>query len=373
MSEHTRPAPPLFHPFELAFCGPSGAGKTTLITKLLNRFGEHDRVGYVKHDAHRFAMDVPGKDTCRAREAGAAVIHIADPRHHAAIADGAAGLSYRRSLFEDCDFVLLEGYKALPIPKIFVCHAASTGLPEGPVLATVGPDERAPFDAGGLPHFQRDDVEAIARFVQRALRERAPSRVYGLVLGGGRSRRMGRDKIELEYHGRSQAAHVGSLLETVCERVFVSLRADQMLPAGIAPSARLDDRFVDMGPLGGILTALYHDREAAWLVAACDLPLLTGDLLRHLVAERTPTRMATAFRSRSDGRVEPLCAVYEPRSRSRLLAGLADGHLCPRRLLETAPIRLLHARHDDGLLNVNEPAERHAVLARLGQEEPAWT
>ena len=56
----------LFNPFEIAFCGYSETGKTTLITSLLKELSPQHKIGYVKHDAHKFQIDYEGKDTYKA-------------------------------------------------------------------------------------------------------------------------------------------------------------------------------------------------------------------------------------------------------------------------------------------------------------------
>ena len=72
----------------LCFAGFSGVGKTTLLERLIKRFAEEDiRVGYYKHDSHRFEMDKTGKDTARVREAGAGIVAINDPTHFGVLAD----------------------------------------------------------------------------------------------------------------------------------------------------------------------------------------------------------------------------------------------------------------------------------------------
>ena len=65
-----------FNPFEISICGYSGLGKTTLICKLLQSLSKKYRVGYIKHDAHRFEMDKKGKDTYQASQNGASGVGI---------------------------------------------------------------------------------------------------------------------------------------------------------------------------------------------------------------------------------------------------------------------------------------------------------
>jgi molybdopterin-guanine dinucleotide biosynthesis protein len=68
----------IFHPYEFSFCGYSNSGKTTLITKLLEKYSAAYDVAYIKNDAHKYQMDKEGKDTWCARKAGARVVSIND-------------------------------------------------------------------------------------------------------------------------------------------------------------------------------------------------------------------------------------------------------------------------------------------------------
>ena len=194
-----------------------------------------------------------------------------------------------------------------------------------------------------------------------------PARLYGLVLVGGESRRMGEPKWALDYAGEPQAHRTVRLLGAVCERVILSVRPgprDPGLPAGPvvedAPGVR--------GPSAGILAALAAHPEAAFLVAAVDLPLLDAATLAALVAARDPSRVATAFRSSTDGLPEPLCAVWEPAAYGPLLAAARAGTACPRRFLLASDAALLDLANPHALDNANTPAERDAALARTGEK-----
>ena len=191
--------------------------------------------------------------------------------------------------------------------------------------------------------------------------DQAAPRLRGLVLAGGRSRRMGSDKAGLVYGRMPQAARALALLDAFCEDPVVSRSPDQAPPEGVEPARILTDRFLDMGPLGGILTALSSDRDAAWLVVACDLPLLGASTLGRLVASRDPSREATAFLSGDGTHPEPLCAVWEPSTLRVALAALAEGRTCPTRILSGSHILALPSPGQD-LFNANTPEERSSVL-----------
>ena len=358
-----------YHPFEVALCGYSGAGKTTLACRLLDCWRDRYRVGFVKHDAHRFEMDKPGKDTHRATEAGAAGVLINDPRHHARISTLPYSAFERAYAFLDADFVLAEGFKRSDLPKLLLLDTggrAEQELREGRftnVLAVVGPGERP--GGLGLPFFHRDDVEGIAELIEERVRRSAEAPLYGLVLVGGESRRMGRPKWALDYQGEPQAQRTARLLGAVCERVFLSVRPGQ--PVEGAPEVeRVEDRFPAWGPAAGILSAMEAHPEAAWLVAACDLPFLDAPTLGDLVVGRDPLKLATAYRSAyGDGLPEPLCAVWEPRARQRLLQAAGIGMACPRKVLIESEPRLLDLTNVRALDNANTPGEYEAARAVL--------
>ncbi|MEP0546949.1 MAG: molybdopterin-guanine dinucleotide biosynthesis protein B [Rhodothermales bacterium] len=361
-----------YHPFEVALCGYSGAGKTTLACRLLARWADRYHVGFVKHDAHRFEMDEPGKDTHRAAEAGAAGVMINDPRHFARISTLPYSTFERATAFLDADFVLAEGFKRSDLPKLLLLDPdgrAEREYRDGRftnVLAVVGPAERP--EGLGVPLFHRDDVDDVAELIESHVRRQAEAPLYGLVLVGGESRRMGRPKWALDYRGEPQAARTARLLGTVCERVFLSVRPGQAVE-GMPEAERIEDRFPAWGPSTGILSAMEAHPEAAWLVAACDLPFLDARTLEDLVAGRDPLKLATAYRSTHggshEGLPEPLCAVWEPRARLRLLQAAGLGMACPRKVLIESVPRLLDLANARALDNANTPGEYEAARAAL--------
>ncbi len=189
--------------------------------------------------------------------------------------------------------------------------------------------------------------------------------LYGLVLAGGRSSRMQRDKAALEYAGRTQLERAVELLTPLVERVFVSVRPDQAGDPLRARFAQIVDSGEVAGPIAGILAAQARHPEAAWLVLACDLPLLDQQTLAHLLRSRRPERQATAYRSSHNGLPEPLCAIYEPSSREAIHAHIASGRDCPRKFLINADTELIDQPEPGALDNVNTPNEYGSALYRV--------
>jgi len=167
----------------VAFVGNSGSGKTTLLEKLIPLLaGSGLRVGALKHDAHRFEIDHPGKDSWRLARAGAQVTAISSPDKSAVIVRHDASPPLEDLLpawFAGMDIVLVEGYRTSALPKIEVHRRAvgggllCRGARRDPHLAAVASDEPLAVD---VPVFHLDDAQGIARFVAGLEKERSRRR-----------------------------------------------------------------------------------------------------------------------------------------------------------------------------------------------------
>ena len=262
-------------------------------------------------------------------------------RQQVVIVDPRKPLDKKLDRLTDVRLILLaEGQTELP--AVLLEHLSAAPLP--PVLPL-----------NGTAH--------IAAFIRQWYQLAVPV-LRGLVLAGGRSERMQTDKGALHYHGLDQRQHTAALLAEFCPDVRVSVRPDQSgeLPAGLTA---LPDTFLNLGPLGGILSAFQADPNAAWLVLACDLPFLTRHTLEYLVSNRQPARIATSFRSPWDEFPEPLVSIWEPRSYGQLLRFLSLGYSCPRKALINSDTELLAPPVPEELRNVNTPAERVAATQEL--------
>jgi len=193
----------------------------------------------------------------------------------------------------------------------------------------------------------------------------AAAQVYGLVLAGGASSRMQRDKAALPYLGKSQLDRAFELLARHVVKTFVSVRADQVDEPNRAHKPLIVDSVEGGGPIVGIRSALAAHPGVAWLVLACDLPFLSDAALERLLAERDPERLATAYSSAHDGLPEPLCAIWEPAAAAALAAYQQGGGKCPRKFLSTHRQKLVEPRDRRALDNVNTPQEYRDALTAL--------
>jgi molybdenum cofactor guanylyltransferase len=196
--------------------------------------------------------------------------------------------------------------------------------------------------------------------------------LYGLVLAGGRSTRMQRDKATIEYRpGETQIDTAMNLLRDRVARVWLSVRRDQVNDPVRARFEQIVDVGGVEGPIAGISAAMAAHPGAAWLVLACDLPFLDAATLDTLIASRSTDSDATAFRSSHDGLPEPLCAIYEPRASAKIAAHIAGGRNCPRKFLINANTMLLDQPNARALDNVNTVDEYASAMSSLDPKSPA--
>ena len=353
----------LFHPFEIAFCGYSGSGKTTLIAAIVRHLSAIFTIGYYKHGCHRFEIDREGKDSWTIKEAGALTVMISDPEKKALVTQERALFSpIEQHAFSELDMLLVEGLKEIPVPKLLlvdkerkIIDLVSNGSITN-VAALVVPDDPESYTASGIPVLHRNQTEAVAAFIASFLLTRSSreSHLNGLVLAGGRSRRMGYDKALIAYHAENQLQHTATLLRERCHEVFVSCREEQAETYRQFDIPLITDRYLGIGPMGGLLSAQQYRPAAAWIVAACDMPFLDNTTLTQLCVERNPFRLATAFRSPASGALEPLFACYEPKTRNHLLLRHGEGKNSLAAFLNEARIKELTPQMGHVLQNIND-------------------
>lgn len=362
----------LFHPYEFAFCGYSGSGKTRVITTLIRNLSSTYKIGYVKHDMHGFQIDREGKDTYNAMSSGASSLLINDTSHFAEIHARPLDPIRQKISLLDSDMLFIEGYKNSKVPKFIFIDREQKVLKEfresgwKNILGFVGAGERGSKDVFGYPYYHREDISGIQNRIFENLKERIENTpFFGLVLAGGKSSRMKREKSTLNYHGVEQARHCYKLLSRVCQKVFISSRKEQASDHHFKGLSRIHDQFLGFGPLGGILTAMFLHPEAAWLVLGCDLPFVDPGILTRLIEERDPLKMATAYIQPVSGFPQSLCTIYEPKIRQWFFQYLGLGYGWPLKDFGRVQIKTIIIEDGFKLDNVNTPEEFESALNAL--------
>lgn len=339
-----------FHSRLFGFAGPCGSGKTTLIEKLIPCLGEF-QVGQIN-----FGSPCLEQDTAKAR-----VILKSGPDQYSLLVNGES-YALEKEFFKDCSLVLVEGRQYSDHPKFLFLDEGGEAEKEyrdgkiTNVMASISTgNEIRVLD--NLPAFHRNDVEGIAAFVRRSVKNGLDKpELSALVLAGGLSTRMGQDKAMVEYHGKPQIRHLYDILTNLGLKTYISCRKEQEREA-LKELPVITDRFIDFGPLGGILSCMSEHPHRAFLVIACDLPLVTGQHIQDLIAARDPLKQATAFFNAERKMFEPLFAIYEPQIYSRLLYFLGERMTCPQKVLFNSSIHRLELPAQGFLMNVNTPEE----------------
>ncbi|RUM34460.1 MAG: molybdopterin-guanine dinucleotide biosynthesis protein B [Desulfobulbus sp.] len=330
----------------IGICGSSGAGKTTLIEALIPRLKNDGlRVAVVKHGAHNVQIDTPGKDSDRFFCAGADVSLFGEEcfsRWHGQD----DFIPFLLNLCKSYDLVVVEGHASTPVPKIWLLGRGFSAPPknQGEIIQTFTRQE-----AG---------VEQIHSFLQGWLQEKiekAP--VYGCVLIGGKSSRMGQPKHLISSNGQTWLEQAVAKLAEVTPRVVISGQGE--VPAALAEIQRIPDVTGLAGPMAGILSVMRWQPCVSWLVMACDLPDVQLQSLAWLLSCRRPGVRAIMPDLAGDGRIDPLLAWYDCRCRVYLEEIAASGGLRMSALANQPGV--VHPKPPESLQgswrNVNTPDE----------------
>lgn len=188
----------------------------------------------------------------------------------------------------------------------------------------------------------------------------------GLILAGGKSRRMGIDKSTLSYHPTTlHRRYLYHILVQFCKTVYISCRSDQQhlldddLPYIL-------DRNLCRGPLNGLLSAHHDYPENAWVVLAVDLPHINPQTVQALIRNRNPEKFATAYATRAEGLPEPLVAIWEHHGLSQVKGMMKKGKgSCPRKLLMQSDTQLVFPEDELMLFNANFPADYETAKNRI--------
>ncbi len=161
-------------PKALSFVAKSGTGKTTLLEKVIAELKSRGyRIGVVKHDAHRFDIDHPGKDSHRLTAAGADTMLISSPEKLALVKKHPAAPTIDELIatyFSDVDLILTEGFKKSGLPKIEVHRKERSatllcrGEEHDPTLVAVASDEALQLD---VPVLDLNNAAQVADFVEK--------------------------------------------------------------------------------------------------------------------------------------------------------------------------------------------------------------
>ena len=371
-----RPAYGLFGRNEWAITGAPCAVIKELANTVLGALYPLYRGAYAdaEHASHEQAP--AGKDGLNA----GAIITYTDKNGYHQVTDRTPFNSFRyRQLFGHADLVLVNGNHFEAAAQVLILDETKKASLQKHLsqltniqLLLLGTGVSDVYDFikealpgwSQLPVYRLEETGNIIAFFKQRLEQSAPV-LNGLVLAGGKSVRMGgNDKGRMDWHGNEQRYYVADMLKSYCREVYISCRPEQQQEIDAARPT-LPDTFTGLGPYGALLSAFRAQPDAAWLVVACDMPLLDRAALDYLLERRHRSAIATAYTSPYDGLPEPLITIWEPKSYPVLLSLLSQGYSCPRKALINFDTALLTAPNPDVLQNVNTPEDMEKIKEKL--------
>ena len=190
------------------------------------------------------------------------------------------------------------------------------------------------------------------------------SKIFGLILTGGKSSRMGFNKSELSFHGMPQRDFLEQQLLKFCDAVYVSCKTPSAGDENVLP-----DKFEIESPLNGILTAMDFSPETAWLTVPIDMPGVNEHVLRYLLLHRDTKAIATCFLDEDGIKPEPLVTIWEPAAYPLMKAFYQANKVSPREFLMSVDCRMIIAPNRQFFQNINTPEELKAYKRLPDQRE----
>ncbi len=190
----------------------------------------------------------------------------------------------------------------------------------------------------------------------------------GIILAGGQSKRMGRNKALLRINGVPLIQILALELETLADKIFIS--ANDPATFAFLGLRVIADLYRGQGPLAGLHAAMIQSDRPMMLLLACDLPRVRAPLLRTLVGEMSD--FDAVIPKTSDSRVHPLCAVYRRTCLATIERNLAAGKNKMTDIFEDGVLRVKYVAsqaggfRDEELWNLNYPEDLEALEGLAG-------
>ncbi|MDO4491026.1 MAG: molybdopterin-guanine dinucleotide biosynthesis protein B [Lachnospiraceae bacterium] len=394
---------------KIAVSGVKNSGKTTLISALIPELKKLGlKVAVIKHDGHEFEADTPGTDSYRAREAGAYGTAVFSDTKYLVVKEQPEMNQEKRAeelgkLFPEADLILLEGFKNSSYPKVEVVRKENSRTPVcigKNLLAMVSDLDRDSLELPGeIPLFSLNGAAELAAYLVRVCKEEqiaesAPAQeawedlhpaastralegeyhpdtarslgpeVSMVILAGGKSSRMGRDKSDLLLGQKT-------FLELQIEKGR-SLGISDILVSGYRGNRCtvpvIKDRMLEKGPLGGLEACFRQVKHSFVLVLCVDVPLVPVEELRKMMAIALKEQQPVILRH--GDRLEPMMGVFPADMADAMVEEIQQGRGRIFHVLEKRGYHVYETKEEDKLFrNVNDPQEYGCLLQQKVQME----
>lgn len=271
----------------------------------------------------------------------------------------------KKALLNDCDIILVNGNHFTAEKQIILINQKKEDSLKKrecqltDVIAILKTDDSPVFDwlkMANQPVLSKENTLELIPIIEKSLK---PVPLNGLILVGGKSKRMGESKADLCYFDNlSQKDYLFKIMEESVIETYFSVAENQDKNNEIA------DSFLQMGPYGAILSAFKFNPNVAWLVLACDMPLVGKNEIDFLIQNRNPSKIATACYNPETNFPDPLFTIWEPKAYPVLLQFLSQGYSCPRKVLINSDVKIINLPNPEALKNINNQVERSEFLKK---------
>lgn len=190
--------------------------------------------------------------------------------------------------------------------------------------------------------------------------------INALILAGGASNRLGRDKTRIQWYGQPHQQYLFQLCQ---ERLLLPTYLSVKKPIDAIKEKCISDTCSDIGPMAGLLSAFQKYPNSAFLCIASDMPFIMERNIKHLIEHRQSEKLATVYRNTKTEKLQPLFAIWEPQSYKFLRAAQKAENYSLYKVLLESEINVIDSSDFEIEFNVNT-AEDYQEATQIIQGLP---
>ena len=183
-----------------------------------------------------------------------------------------------------------------------------------------------------------------------------------IILAGGRSRRMGKDKRKIILDDKSLFEYSLLLAKSFSDDIIISANDNLDL---FNPFVVVTDKYKDAGPVAGIISALAVIKNRYALLLTCDMPFITDDLINSLIKEKSPDELVMFDHPDN---FYPFPALIPVELETELNKKLLEGTRSVKRVLEDIPLKRINIppfTPQKAFMNINRPDEYRSAIEKM--------
>ncbi len=192
------------------------------------------------------------------------------------------------------------------------------------------------------------------------------TKITGIILAGGKSSRMGRDKGWIELNNKPLINYAIEALKPYCDELVISSNSTEYKSLGYPV---YEDKIKNCGPMGGIYSSLLYSSSRLNMVLSCDMPLISSELIEYILVKCIEGKLSVPIHGAN--LMEPLCAVYPLEAISHLKKSIEKEKLKLIDLVNSIPTEQIkidpsqYFYHPDLFLNINKPGDLERASSLL--------